>query len=240
MACDGLNSINRGNYRTEGHRLQSNRLVAKMTFKAYVVSFQAFRGPGNKGYWLKELAIASVHSDESYHWLIEPPVSYTTLNVDQLRNINYVTDKVHGINWFSGSYSEESVLEAMRDIVKDAKMVYIKGSERVLYIAERLRDFPNIVVTDLDNLREAKYAKKDVTVECPLESEKHRSLRCAYEQVIRYRNVLRKVVYPVGIKEPVGGLVKPKIVKKLSVVNRPRIKKVLFRTTCKYVYKGYL
>ena len=103
------------------------------------------------------------------------------MNADQCRNVAYVTDKVHGISWFSGSYDEKTVLEEMRNIVKDADVVYIKGSERVMYIASKLCDFPNIVVTDLDNLPGAKYAKKDPDVECPFENKKYQNLRCAYE-----------------------------------------------------------
>ena len=145
--------------------------------------------------------------------MIKPPFSYTLLNAEQIRNVTYVTDKVHGISWFSGSYDEETVLEELRNIVKDADSVYIKGSERVMYIAGKLWDFPDIVVSDLDNVPGAKYAKKDLTVECPFENKKYRNLRCAYEQVIRYRNVLQNSIFPKGVKEPIGGLVKREIVK---------------------------
>ena len=172
----------------------------------YVVSFQAFKSIDNQ-FMLKEFAIASVHSDATYQWTIRPQVPLNTMSTEMQRRVQYLTDKVHGIPWFSGANKEEAVLDVVRDILKDASVIYIKGSERAKYMRDLLGDFPEISILDIDDYKAVKYARKNPEIKCRFAGGKHQQLRCAYEQAVRYRDAIRTTEHSGESEEDIGGRV---------------------------------
>lgn len=166
---------------------------------SYIVDFQAFKGLVNE-FYLKEVAIVNIHSDTVYHWIIRPPTMYCNLNEEMQLRVNYLTYKIHGIPWQTGYIDESEVIALMKNILKNAAVVYIKGSERVTYLRNLLKGYRNVTVYDLDHFEEflkPECKKKNLKFKCTYDRPNHKKLRCALEQVTRYRDILRKEFYAV-------------------------------------------
>ena len=166
----------------------------------YVVDFQAFKTLYNE-YLLKEVAIVNVHTDAVYQWTVRPHTSYYRLTPKMQSRVRFLTDHVHGIPWCAGYIDERDVIELMQNILKNASSLYIKGTERVKYLANMLRMYRSVTVFDINGLEEStlqQYREKISDIRCKFDSAKHKKLRCALEQATRYRDMLRREFYYVS------------------------------------------
>lgn len=151
----------------------------------YIVNFQNFKSLINETI-LKEVAIVSLHSNIQYHWLIRAPTRYVDLCWDLKKRVDYITDNIHGIRWDSGYMEQKYVLEKLKEILKDAIYIYIKGSERVQYIRHLMREYPHIKIRDLDYWIGSDN-NKIPNFKCPYSTHKHNSRRCALELATRHK-----------------------------------------------------
>jgi len=156
---------------------------------SYVVDMQCFKTLQNE-FIIKELCIVGVNSNFCYQCVVKPPIPFCSLCDEMKKRVNYITNYIHGIPWYVGYLSEDEVITILRNILKKAARVYIKGSERANYLSFLLNY--KIPVIDLDifdfkrrQLRENKNCK------CHnIFNHKHLRLRCAVTKACTYRDWL--------------------------------------------------
>jgi len=114
---------------------------------SYVVDIQGFDVYGN--FIPKELCVVSVESTFVRHRMIGPPTHYQRLSPQLKKQVNFVTNHIHGLYWDQGYALERDVLDLLRELLKYADKVFIKGSERVNYLKNLLKNISAKVI-DLD------------------------------------------------------------------------------------------
>lgn len=117
---------------------------------SYVVDFQAFKNNVNNKFILKELAIVALNSDVVVHCIIKPPTSYSSLDTEMQKRVDYLTAQYHGLKWDDGFINFPDAINLLRYTVNGAALVYIKGSERAKYLSKLLPH--EIYVVDLDRI----------------------------------------------------------------------------------------
>lgn len=103
----------------------------------FILDFQAFKDEKNR-YIVKEIAILAVRTDELGHCLIKPPFAASKLYGDKKASIDYLTDVYHGIIWEDGYMNFTDTVSMLKDMTRNAKHLYIKGSERAKFIRKLL------------------------------------------------------------------------------------------------------
>lgn len=154
---------------------------------AYVVDFQAFKSMCNE-FILKEVVITSCNSCVTHHYMVRPPFPFDTITPALRRIVSDFTKHVHGIPWDSGFIQHNEIEKLMFFYLKDASVVYIRGSERARFLKRMLP--AKVTVVDLDSFEDIKDAV-DVRARCRWGSERHEQLRCSYRKAMKYRNWLR-------------------------------------------------
>ena len=153
---------------------------------SYIVDIQGFKSMSNE-FLMKEVCIIGVDNDYSYHVVIKPPFCYARLGSELLRRVDFLTRRIHGLEWDWGWVNETDVISVMKKILTNADKVYVKGSERVAFL-ERLVKRP---VVDLDifeypAIDESKYCS------CYCALSRHSRLRCAFKKAVMYKEYLLK------------------------------------------------
>ena len=122
--------------------------------------FQAFKTLENK-FVLKEVAVVGVDSNTVMHYMLKPPYPYQVLDPMTKRRIDYFTHNIHGICWNNGFVELRDARKAIATALKDAVVIYIKGSERANFLCGFLRDMQisGATVVDLDNDADFKMAQ---------------------------------------------------------------------------------
>lgn len=117
---------------------------------AFVVDFQGFKSLDNK-FIVKELAIVSVDGGNGFlYYLFKPPQPFCSLPDEMKKRVTYLTNYVHGLEWDIGDVDFDSCITFIIDNLKlSAKIIFVKGSERVNYIRNLLNNYVEVV--DLDN-----------------------------------------------------------------------------------------
>jgi len=164
----------------------------------FVFDFQAFKTLENE-YVLKEVALAGVDSNAVLHYLVKAPFSYEALDSVTKERVDYVKRNIHGLCWNSGFIELRHVRKALATALKDAVVVYIKGSERAQFLRGFLRDIRvRAAVVDLDNdadfMRVKSYTRRK-WFDHDHGSYRHMCLRCSLEQATAHRDILRKTLY---------------------------------------------
>lgn len=153
---------------------------------SYVVDIQGFRAMSNE-FLIKEFCIAELGTNYVYHGVVKPAIRYARLGGEFKKRVNFVTNHIHGLQWDSGSMSRLQATTLIKNVLKNASRVYIKGSERVAFL-EKLLDYM-VPVIDLDIFDYYdNRALKERNIYCHYG---HR-LRCAVQKACTYRTWLEK------------------------------------------------
>ena len=104
--------------------------------ESYVVDIQGFQAPD---FLPKEICVVAVHSTFIRHRIIRPPTCYDRLSPRLRKQVDFVTQHIHGLDWDLGYTLESDALELLKNTLKNADKVYIKGSERVKYLEHLLK-----------------------------------------------------------------------------------------------------
>jgi hypothetical protein len=119
--------------------------------KVLVADIQGFTIDG--GFFAKELAITN--GAQSNHYLFQLPIAFKSLSEKDRKTANYLTYKIHGLPYSSGTVSYNEIDEIIRTHLCDADIVYVRGYQKKMFIESRLgelrRAVPKIVnVEDFD------------------------------------------------------------------------------------------
>jgi hypothetical protein len=101
-----------------------------------------------------------------------------------------VTKNIHGLDWDLGYTLESDALELLKNTLKNADKVYIKGSERVKYL-EHLLQRP-VIDLDIFDYRGPRELKEFSYRCCSDYLHRHTKLRCAFRKACMYRHYIRK------------------------------------------------
>lgn len=95
----------------------------------FIVDFQAFKDDSNN-FILKEIVIVSVDSHIFTHCIAKPPFHLNELSSKKQREVCWLTEKYHGINWKEGYIKLEDVIQLLQDLTQNASLILSKGLER--------------------------------------------------------------------------------------------------------------
>ena len=111
----------------------------------YIIDFQGFNCEYNS-YIIKELTITDLYGDLVLHYLFLPPFDISLLGEKELKRVHWLQQNHHKIDWNDGLFEYSSAFSVLREAIKDAHYLYIKGSERASF----LRKITSKLVIDLD------------------------------------------------------------------------------------------
>ena len=93
----------------------------------YILDIQGFKQPNND-HIVKELAIVPLLEDSNPKvFLFKPPYPWRKLDIDLLEVNNWFKCHHHGIPWKSGDIPYNEISNILREHLKDAKKVIVKG-----------------------------------------------------------------------------------------------------------------
>lgn len=144
---------------------------------------------------LKEVAIVDITSNMEQYYIAEPHVELHTYSSSFQRTADYAFKHIHGIPWSAGNIPLADVEFALRRAIDNAKLVYIKGFDRVKFLLG-LTGCPTEKIIDLDEFPDiTKTTQRRKFYRCYYDHPRHNNLRCALEQATRYRDYLRNNYY---------------------------------------------
>lgn len=151
---------------------------------AFVIDFQAFKSLSNE-FVLKELAIVGVRKNIIHHFFIKPPSSVVGRELG--KRVQYITRHIHNIPWNYGHIELEEALHILNDILKDASVVYVKGSERAKFLKKCI--FWDVKIIDLDHLGcpNADFLPSALLQVCMFRGHFKTNYRCALKNAQKYK-----------------------------------------------------
>nr|AGQ20231.1 AsIV-cont00128-ORF1 [Apophua simplicipes ichnovirus] len=136
-----------------------------------VVDVQGFKQSDGK-FVLKEFAMVTIDMKIVKHleFVVKPPYPFKYLLKEHRSMNSSLTRNVHGISWDSGTISYEESRPYIRKLLKNARTIYVRGSEKRVWLRSLLN--VSVQVVDLKKL------------ECPSTRELKESLNytCASDQ----------------------------------------------------------
>lgn len=145
-----------------------------------ICDLQGFRGNQNE-FIVKEASFISVNEDKYQSFVFRPPFSFTELNDIQKKGAIYIERHIHGLSWESGHIPYIELKNVLKQILKDYKIVLVKGAEKKKFLEENTP--VDITVTDLEdyNCPSMKEFKHLSSKKCFYHNTN--SYNCAYENV---------------------------------------------------------
>ena len=108
---------------------------------------QMLRGAGNE-YVIKEVSVYSSQYDVSRGTVVfQPPYAENILSAEQRKRNDYVTKRIHGLKWNSGTIPYEEHGAMIRELLRDYSRVYVKGLEKLRLL---LTYIPAMHIYDLE------------------------------------------------------------------------------------------
>lgn len=154
---------------------------------SYIVDIQGFYAPD---FLPKEICIVAAHSSFMWHCMIRPPTSYERLPPHLKKHVDYVTENIHGLHWDLGYTLEVDALNFLKNTLKHADRVYIKGSERVKYLEIILKR--PVIDLDMFDYRGPRALNESDYSSCSKYTHRCSRLRCAMKKALMYRDYLRR------------------------------------------------
>lgn len=102
----------------------------------------------DRSFIIKELTIIQLYSENVHHFLVKPPFDKAILPSDEQKSILWLENFHHKIKWEDGSHEYGEVFSDLRKTIRDADIIYVKGSEKALFIQSITGKF----TIDLDKL----------------------------------------------------------------------------------------
>ncbi|BAF45526.1 GfV-B58-ORF1 [Ichnoviriform fumiferanae] len=89
---------------------------------------------------LKEFAMIAVDGKAIKHleFVVKAPYPFENLLKEYQAINSWITRNVHGIAWYSGTISYEESKPNIREILKEARIVYVNGAEKKNYLQSLL------------------------------------------------------------------------------------------------------
>ena len=112
----------------------------------FVIDFQAYNY--DRSYIIKELCIINLDTNHVLHFLARPPFDRSVLSSDEEKRVSWLENYFHKIKWEDGADEYSDVFASLRQCVRNAKILYVKGRERALFIQHVTGKF----TMDLDQL----------------------------------------------------------------------------------------
>lgn len=119
-------------------------------YKKFVVDIQGFNIEEANEYSLiiKEITIVDLATDNISHFLASPPFHQSYLTDTELKRANWLQKHHHKLLWNDGQFEYSEVMKMVREAIKDADFLFIKGRERALF----LQRLTGKTVVDLDRM----------------------------------------------------------------------------------------
>lgn len=155
----------------------------------FIVDIQAFTYKEDHSYLPKEVAVLSVHKNYLAHWIVSPPVSYTTLkSVAKLSN-TWLCDNVHGLEWTEDGISLQQLHSKLRRLARVALTITVYSQD----VADYLEDVVGRSIITLQSHSDVpSYSKlKPHDQFCIYHGvERSQIFRCALNNVYRLREYI--------------------------------------------------
>src|SRR3978361_785442 len=102
-----------------------------------VIDFQAFKSSNNE-FIVKE--VASFNGTQSLHCIFHPPCEFHELSADCQRQVRWLTNNHHHLNWSDGYVPLDKLPELLEVAVRGgADRIFVKGREKAAFIENCLR-----------------------------------------------------------------------------------------------------
>lgn len=112
----------------------------------FIVDIQAFTYKDNYTLLPKEVAVLAVHKDYLAHWIVSPPVPYSTLrSVSKLSN-TWLCDNHHGIDWIEEGISLHQLHSNLRRLARVASTITVYTKD----VADYLQDIVGRSIISLE------------------------------------------------------------------------------------------
>lgn len=100
-----------------------------------VIDVQGMRGRNNQ-FIPKEVAVVSVKTEDSGHWVVLPPYADDNLPVFVKSQNIWLCDHIHGIAWSKGDTSLQALETNLKRIAGQATRIFTRGSEKSSYLTQ--------------------------------------------------------------------------------------------------------
>ncbi|EFA02615.1 hypothetical protein TcasGA2_TC008335 [Tribolium castaneum] len=115
------------------------------------VDFQGFNyGNCSDTLTIKELAVFNTNKSEPKSFLFKPPEDLSTLPHRYQKQTDWLTHNFHGLSWNCGIYEYENLPEILHETTKNAKCIYVKGTEKRRLLLKRLPKTQIVNIEDLE------------------------------------------------------------------------------------------
>lgn len=99
---------------------------------------QGLRGKDNE-FIYKEVAVV-LPSREFYTFIIKPPYPVTNLTAKEYRQVRWLQNNYHGINWSDGITPLDVVHRFLIETLPSNSVVYVKGAEKTTWVSHLLNN----------------------------------------------------------------------------------------------------
>lgn len=102
----------------------------------FVVAIEGFTYKETFSFLPKEVAILSVHKDFVAHWIVSPPVPFSTLRTVSKLSNTWLCDHHHGLDWIEEGISLHQLQSNLRRIARVASTITVYNKEAADYLQD--------------------------------------------------------------------------------------------------------
>lgn len=129
-----------------------------------VIDFQGFKLCDEKSrltkFIIKEFALYD--GDQCVHLVFKPPFAKKQLQLYERKNIQWVHNFHHGLDWNIGNEDLDNFPEKLCDLLSNYSQVYIKGLEKMVFIKDMIKSV-NGTMPDIIEIYSNAFRLKDVS-----------------------------------------------------------------------------
>lgn len=124
-----------------------------------------------------------VHENYEFHTIVKSPYKYNLLSSSQKRQVDWLTDRYHGLNFDAGSISIAALAGSTMEHVY-GKIVIVKGSEKAKWVRDIYKKWCNVTINCINIERTDPMfqfqlrSRKDIDDICPYHKILHRFTTC--------------------------------------------------------------
>lgn len=124
-----------------------------------IVDFQGYK-LYDKTFVVKEDCI--LFSGNISHYIFSPPFDYKILSESDKYQVNWLARKYHGLEWSAGFYNYEEKKYLIRQALRCASNIYVKGEEKIKWLREIIQD-NQINIVNIEKIIDCNFRLKDDT-----------------------------------------------------------------------------
>lgn len=162
----------------------------------FVIDIQNVRD-ADGDFFPKEVAIASLQKNIVGHWLIKAPCDFNELTESAQGANTYCATHLHGIHWFEGDTTLDSLRIHLREIAKSAVYVYVYGGEKAHYLQNMLgREIVNIEARQAPNYTQLNrmFPRTNVCTTHGLQLSSKVKYNCAFQKAIQLKEWFDRIL----------------------------------------------